>query len=132
MKKSPFYNFRNTVMTFEVEDKTSDTKDSAGNITPKTVRVTIEAFLKPVKRSNVLNYRDYVNLGVSEQFLEGYIVDPMDGYPDGINNLCKTVYAKYRDQLGEFTIMIGLQNSVGADKFTGHPVKGMFKIIGGQ
>lgn len=132
MKRTPFYPIRNSKLTFEVEDSSSDTKDSAGNPIPSKRKIVVEAFLKPIKRSTYLNYENYANLGTSEEFLEGYLVNPSNGYPDGINNLSKTVSALYRDQKGEFTVMISLQNSVKADLITGHPIKGLFKVIGGQ
>ena len=129
MSQSPFYPFRNTTLVFEVEDSTSDDVDKSGNPTPSTKRVTIEAFLKPVKSARKDNYTDYPNLGTSEEYLKGFVVSPESGFPDGVVLLSKTVSAKYRDQDGVFTRTLNLQSSVGADKITGYPIAGIFKIL---
>lgn len=132
MKKSPFYSVRNTKLYFEVEDSSSDILDSAGNSIPGKKQVLVEAFLKPVKSNSRVNFENYSNIGLSEEYLEGFLVKPFDGYPDGVNVLSKTVEATYRDQKGEFTVMIKLQNCVKADLMTGYPIAGLFRVIGGQ
>lgn len=128
MARSKFYPFRNSVLVFEVEDLSSDELDKSGNPTPSKKNIKIEAFLKPVK-SNRLSYKDYPNLGTSEEVLEGYIVSPDNGFPSGVAVLNKTVKATYRDVDGIFTRLISLPSSVKAEKITGYPIKGIFKIL---
>ena len=129
MSQSPFYPFRNTTLIFEIEDSTSDDVDKSGNPTPSTKRVTVEAFLKPVKSSRRDNYTDYPNLSTSEEYLSGFVVSPESGFPNGVALLSKTISAKYRDQEGIFTRTLALQSSVGADKITGFPISGIFKVL---
>lgn len=127
---SPFYKYRNAILEFEVESDSSDVLDSSGNPTPDKVTLRIEAFLKPKKTNRLKNHTDYPGVGLSEWELDGYIVLP-EKFPAGINLMDKTVYAKYRDQEGEFIRTIGLQSCVGADKLTGYPISGIFRVIGG-
>lgn len=129
--KSPFYDFRNTILHFEVETTGEDVLDVSGNPQPSKVTLKVEAFMKPVKsKARSGHYQDYPDLGISEQMLEGYAVTPFK-FPASIKILDKTIYAKYRDQEGEFTRLIRLQSSVEADKLTGYPLFGVFKVKGG-
>lgn len=129
MARSPFYPFRNSTLVFEIEDSSSDDVDKSGNPTPSKKLVTVEAFLKPVKSSRKDNYTEYPNLVTSEEYLSGFVVTPETGFPEGVAVLNKTVKAKYRDQEGVFTRLVALQSSVGADKITGYPISGIFRVL---
>lgn len=128
---SPFYKYRNSILDFEVESDSSDVLDSSGNPQPDKVTLRIEAFLKPVKNNRLKNHIDYPGLGLSELLLDGYIVTP-EKFPNDIKLMDKTIYAKYRDQEGEFIRTINLQSCVGADRLTGYPIAGIFRIVGGM
>lgn len=131
---SPFLEFKNSTLVFEVEDDDNpDSVDAAGNPFPALKDVTIECYLKPVKinpsgGSNISLTKKYPGIDTQGIYVEGYVVL---GSLDGIGIEHATKSAIYRGQSGVFVRLVDLQSPVTADHVTGKSIRGIFQIRGG-
>jgi hypothetical protein len=133
MAVSPFYPFRNSSITFESESKNSSEVDEAGNIRPAKKKFTVEAYLKPTAyKSNTRIKDDYPGIGESAVLVTGYIVDDLETFPNSLVFMKRSVKCKYKGQEGTMIIVPQLQSSVGAERYTGLKIGGLFQIVGGQ
>lgn len=130
---TPFEPFKNATLTFLVDDPAApDTVDSVGNPVPTRGEVVIEAFLKPYTASERARVSDVQGAAENSTYMKGFVTSNNGVMPKGINPGDRSVYAKYRDQEGQFTMTLSMQNQVGADKITGDCLIGIFDILGGQ
>lgn len=131
---TPFDPFANAVLTFLVDDPLeADQTDTAGNPISVKKEITIECFLKPskVQYGSLEVAKEFPGLGINAVRIEGYVCGE-GKIPSGVNPLDKTVYAKYRDQIGEFVLLLTLQSVVKADLITGSRIVGIWRVLGGE
>jgi hypothetical protein len=131
---TPFDPFANAVLTFLVDDPLEvDQTDSAGNPISVKKEVTIECFLKLSKGpyGSLEIAKEFPWLGINAVRIEGYVCGE-GKIPSGVNPLDKTFYAKYREQQGEFVLLLTLQSAVKADAITGHRIIGIWRVLGGE
>lgn len=131
---SPFLEFKNTTLVFEVEDTNNpDSVDAAGNPVPTLKDVTVECYLKPIKSvpsggSNIALTKKYPGIDTQGIYVEGFVVS---GSLDGIGIEHATKSATYHGQSGTFVRLVDLQSPVTANNITGQSIRGIFQIRGG-
>lgn len=131
---SPFLEFKNTTLVFEVEDSDNpDSVDAAGNPVPALKDVTVECYLKPTKNkpsggTSIEIAKKYPGIDTQGIYVEGFVVS---GVLDGIGIEHATKSATYRGQSGIFVRVVDLQSPVTADHITGKSIRGIFQIRGG-
>lgn len=131
---TPFDPFANAELKFLVDDVSGvDTIDASGNPRPAKKEVVITAFLKPskVQYGAMEVAKEFPGLGINSVRIEGYVCNE-GKIPVGVNPLDRTIYAKYRNQIGTFILLLSLQSTVKADLITGEKIIGIWQVLGGE
>ena len=145
--RSPFTDFENSVLVFQVEDPTgAETIDSSGNPAPAKIDRVLNAYLKQSKDQRISKQilDQYPGIDVNGILMEGYITGMVTGAElNGIGFGERTRArkptdpigfsgAKYFNQSGSAILIPHLQSSVTADHLTGLAIRLIFQRRGGE
>lgn len=126
---SPFAQFPNAVLFFEVASLVATTTDRMGNPIPITDTLTYKALLRRDLRRNL---EPLPGLDQDQMLLKGWLVDPLT-YPPGVGAgtvaRCDLTESPGQTITGELTILDGLQNPfvMGVNISFLTTVRGMFR-----
>ncbi|QKQ75655.1 hypothetical protein [Nostoc sp. TCL240-02] len=133
---SPFSGFENTILTFQVADRTY-TINAVGNRSLNYQPLIIKAVLKPTTDTSTVNryaneIQQFAGADGHATLLEGYLVEPQ-AYPQGIEFLAEAdieiVVVIGKPETGRFKLLPVVQSpyvvAMGIDAIT--PIRGIFR-----
>lgn len=103
--------------------------DTGNWIDGASAPLTVRALLEPVSNLSTTGARLSSGLDVSEVYLQGWLVDPLD-FPTGFD-LPAQINATLDGRIGVFNCVLKPRSPWGDEKILGRMVEGVFRVVGG-
>lgn len=129
MKKSPFdiKRFQDTyaLLELQVPDVGNTATDATGNVLPAAKIQQYRAYLKPASKDP--RQVELPGASVSQCYVRGYLVEPMD-FPPGISPPLE-VSCAMNGRKGKLQLEPAIARPFGSERYTGTAIQGWFTEV---